>query len=124
MSAIQREFAPKGVAVVGGTIDPTGLAGLQDYVTRFDPEFAIGAMDEKNTAVFGQWGPRRLLVPQLFLIDKNGIVQGQFMGSDTLFDGDKVGNLRAAVNHMIGLGGASKQGAPAANKNPLAAKKK
>ena len=74
---------------------------LKDYVDRFVPEFTIGAMDQNNTVTFGQWGPRRLLVPQLFLIDKTGLIQGQFMGSDTMFEGDKVGNLRAAVSHLI-----------------------
>ena len=116
MSDIQKEYASKSVVVVGGTIDTTGLVGLQDYVQRFQPGFAIGAMDPSNTTVFGQWGPRRLLVPQLFLIDKNGVIQGQFMGSDTMFEGDKQANLRAAINHMMGLGGASKHLTPVVKK--------
>jgi len=106
--------------VVGGTIDPTGLPALQDFVSRFNPQFAIGAMDQNITVTFGQWGPRRLLVPQLFLIDKSGVIQGQFMGSDTLFEGDKVANLRASVNHLIGTGGTTKQ---AALLKPVAKKK-
>ena len=116
MSDIQNEYSAKGVVVVGGTIDTTGVAGLLDFVERFHPMFPIGAMDPNNTAVFGQWGPKRLLVPQLFLIDKAGAVQGQFMGSDSMFEGDKMANLRAAINHMMGLGGPSKQVPPAVKK--------
>ena len=94
---------PKGVEVLAGTIDTTGLAGLRDFVERFKPQFTIGAMDGNSTTAFGQWGPRRLLVPQLFLIDKAGVVQGQFMGTDTIFEDDKVANLRAAVIRMMNL---------------------
>lgn len=101
MSDIQKEYGPKGVAVVGGTIDPSGLVGLQDYVERFRPMFPIGAMDQATINSFGQWGPKRTLVPMLFLIDKNGVVQGQFMGGEPIFEGDKVGNLRTVINHMM-----------------------
>ena len=104
--------------VLGCTIDETGLVGLKTYVENYHPAFPIGALDGPTSSNFGQWGPRRLLVPQVYLIDKASNVVGQFMGSDGLFEGDKMANLRAAINHMMGLDGASKSTA-----TPVAKKK-
>lgn len=106
---------------MGCTIDEIGLVGLKNFVDGYHPEFPIGALDGPTSQSFGQWGPRRLLVPQVYMIDKGTNVTGQFMGSDVLFEGDRVGNLRAAINHMIGVGGPSKQLSPV--KNPVAKKK-
>ena len=105
------------MAVIGGTIDPSGLVGLQDYVERFRPMFPIGAMDQATINSFGQWGPKRTLVPMIFLIDKNGVVQGQFMGGEAIFEGDQAGNLRTVINHMISA-------ASTAGKKPAANSKK
>ena len=94
--------------MLGCTIDESGLIGLKNYVEGYHPAFPMGALDAPTSASFGQWGPRRLLVPQVYLIDKGTNVVAQFMGSDGLFEGDKQANLRAAVNHMLGVGGPSK----------------
>ena len=91
-------------AACGGTVTTTSRG-------RFPPK-----MDLPTSASFGQWGPRIAYVPQIYLVDKNGAVQGQFMGTDSLFVGDQRANLRASINHLIGLGGASKQSPPAAKK--------
>ena len=81
---------------------------LQDFVTRFHPGFLIGAMDPQQVSVFGQYGPQtRTYVPMLFLIDRAGVVQGQFLGSDTLFQGDAIGNLRASLNFLLSKGPAT-----------------
>ena len=96
--------------MLGAVIDgPGAMVGLKDFVDRFTPKFTIGALMDPNTSsTFGQWGPRRLLVPQVYLVDKGGNIVGQFMGSDGIFEGDKIGQLRAAVNHMMGADGSSK----------------
>ena len=95
---------------MGVTIDGAGgLVSLPDFVERFRPAFPIGALLDQNAITnFGQWGPRRPFVPQIYMVDKGGNVTGQFMGTDSLFEGDKQGNLSAAINHMLGLGGATK----------------
>lgn len=108
---MQRDYSKKGLMVVGGTIDPTGLVALEDFVQRFHPAFPIGAIDGNSITIFGQWGPRRTFVPMIYLIDKAGNVQSQYMGSDAqMFEGDQSANLRAALDKLM---------APA----PVAAKK-
>ena len=93
--------------------DPKGIIALGGFVDHYPVHFTIGATDGTKTAEFGQWGPRRLLVPQLFLIDKAGVVQGQFMGADSIFEGDRVGALRAAINKMMGVGTGPSKALPA-----------
>ena len=100
---MQRDYASKGVAVVAGTIDTGGVPALLDFVQRFQPGFAIGAMDPNVIMPFGQWGPRRTFVPMLYLIDKAGNIQSQYMGSDApMFEGDQSANLRGALDKLIG----------------------
>lgn len=125
MSDIQAEYGTKGLTVLGGTIDQTGMAALQEFVQRYHPMFPIGAVAPGLMGVFGQYGPQtRLLVPMVVLVDQAGVIRGQFMGSDSLFEGDKMGNLRAAINHMMGFGGASKPTASTPVKKTSVAVKK
>jgi len=106
--------------VVAATIDKGGLASLRQFVTQFNPRFDIGAMDDNTINDFAQWGPRRTFVPQLFLIDKTGVIRNQAMGTDPMLEEDQLTHLRAAVNELMHL-------TPAAPKAPAAtsaAKKK
>jgi peroxiredoxin len=100
LNDIQREFRSQNVAVVGGTIGPTGMAAHVNFVQRFSPEFPIGAMDQAMLNSFGQWGTERTFMPMVFFIDKAGIVQAQFMGSDPFFN-DQAGSVRAALQRLM-----------------------
>jgi hypothetical protein len=104
---MSKEFASKGVVVVGGTIDQTGTAALEAFVTRFHPEFPIGAMDGNRIPEFGDWGDKRTFVPQLYFIDKTGVIRAQFHGSDPIFEGDQKENLRKMITGMFLSGGAT-----------------
>ena len=91
--------------MLGCTIDyPSGLLALHDYVERFTPQFPIGALDQATVNSFGHW-TRRPYVPQVYLIDKAGVIRGQFMGTDGILEGDQRANLRAAINHLMGVSG-------------------
>jgi peroxiredoxin len=101
LNLIQKEFAPQGVQVVASTIGPAGLASNTEFVERFSPQFPIGAMDQETLNAFGQWGPKRTYMPQVFFLDKAGVIQAQFMGSDGFFEGDTLTNTRDAVKRML-----------------------
>lgn len=102
LNALQSEFRSQGVQVVGGTIGPTGMVGHTEFVERFTPQFPIGAMDQAMVNSFGQYGPQQhTFMPMVFFLDKNGTVQGQFMGSDTFFEGDSLANARASVKRLL-----------------------
>ena len=81
----------------GATIDDSGSLALGQFVGTYHPEFLVGAIDQKQFAQFGDWGMRRSLVPQLYFIDKQGIIKAQFMGTDDLFLGDQTARLRVEV---------------------------
>jgi hypothetical protein len=74
------------------------MIALETFVRMYQPEFPIGAMDGNQVTIFGNYGPQqRAFVPQLFLIDKAGIVRAQFTGADKLFEGDQKANLQAEL---------------------------
>jgi thiol-disulfide isomerase/thioredoxin len=121
LSQIQQEYASKGVQVVGATIDQTGTVALADFVQRFSPGFPIGAMENSQLYTFGQYGMQQhTYMPMVFFIDRAGMVQAQFMGSDSFFaEGDPATNLRSTLNRLMTAGTTS-----SAKKAPSAAAKK
>ena len=94
------------MTVVAGTLDQTGTLALEEFVKRFHPEFLIGAIDGNKIAEFGDWGERKTFVPQLYFIDKTGVIRRQFHGSDPIFAGqlasDQIASLRSEIHSVYG----------------------
>jgi thiol-disulfide isomerase/thioredoxin len=120
LNQIQQEYGRRGVQVVAGTVGQAGTADLADFAQKFSPAFPIGAMDQNGVNSFGEYGmQRRTFYPMAFFIDKTGVVQAQFMGGESLFEGDPLTNVRAVLDRLLAT-----SGQPAAKKAPPAAAKK
>jgi len=120
LNTIQQEYGKKGVQVVAGTIGQAGLADLADFVRKFSPNFPIGAMDQAGVNSFGEYGmQRRTFYPMAFFIDKTGVVQSQYMGGESLFEGDPLVNMRTVLDHLLTPAATTST----AKKAPLAGKK-
>ena len=122
LNQIQQEYGSKGVQVVAGTIGPLGAADLPGFIQGYSPAFPIGAMEQTALNTFGQYGmQQRTYMPMVFFLDKAGVIQAQFMGGESLFEGDTISNVRATLNRIMAPGGGSTS---SAKKVPATAAKK
>lgn len=120
MSAIQKEYAAKGVQIIGGTIDTEGMVPTKAFIARYSPAFPVGESDNLKMMQFAQWSPMtRTFVPYMFFIDRKGQIRAQYMGSDAFFR-EEPANIRKMLDSLVAEGGGS---APASKKAPAAPKK-
>ena len=78
-SGWQREYAPRGLQVVGISLDDSD-APVRKLVARLHPDYPIVMGDAKLGERYGGV----LGLPQTYLIDRNGVVRAQFQGTADL----------------------------------------
>jgi thiol-disulfide isomerase/thioredoxin len=104
INTLQAEFAPKGAIFLGGIFDGTRTLSVADYVKRFKPSFPVGTMEESSLLSFGQYGrDKPSYYPMMFFIDRWGTLRTQYMGSEALFQGDELANIRGEVSRLVAM---------------------
>jgi thiol-disulfide isomerase/thioredoxin len=101
LSAIQKEYAPKGVQILAAAFNDGAQSLLPAFIQQFRPEFPVGWEDRVNTLSFMQISVlNQGYVPKVVFIDRTGIIQKQYEGQDGFFqNADK--NTRAALDDML-----------------------
>jgi len=119
LTAIQKEYGPRGVQVLASAIDDMGKLNVPDFVKRFQPSFPVGfnTQDEadgvlQNPVIY------RLYVPQLLFIDRQGIIRAQHGGDDKFFGDGQDQHIRDEIDALLKESPAAhrKRSAPAALK--------
>jgi peroxiredoxin len=102
LKAIQKDYAARNVQVVECAFDEGVDVSYPMFLKTFEPNFATGYTTEDVVKKYLQWSDRRdgmLMVPYMVFIDSQGIIQGDFSGSDGFFsDADK--RIRAELDKM------------------------
>ena len=111
LSAIQKEYAPKGVQILAAAFNDGAQALLPAFVAQFQPAFPVGWQDRVSALSFMQISIlNQGYVPKVVFIDRAGVIQKQFEGQDPFFqDPDK--NTRAALDEMLKAPVAQRKGA-------------
>ncbi len=101
LNEVQREYAAKGVQVVGAAVDPAALNGIGPFLDRYQPRFPIGLLSEEETKKLADFNASdRPYVPILIFVDKGGTVQQQFFGNSPFMqDANKA--IRALLDNML-----------------------
>ena len=101
LSTIQKEYAPRGVQVLGAAFNDGAQALLPAFLAQFHPTFPMGWEDRVSALSFMQISIlNQGYVPKIVFIDRAGTIQKQFEGSDGFFqDPDK--NTRAALDELL-----------------------
>ena len=126
LEKLYKELAPRGVQVVGVAINPppAGTTPGQQaagYVKMLGLTFPVGFTTHEMAADFLQHPMMlRMMMPQLVLIDRKGVIQAQHAGDDPFFDQTKEeANIREAIDKVLKEGAAAKP----AGKSAVARKK-
>ncbi len=102
LTKLQNEWGPKGLQCIGVAIDAMPKLLLPGFIAETGVSYPVG-YSEYNTAVDFLQHPvmMRMLVPQVLIIDRKGIIRSHRGGEDDEFfkDEDKV--LRTVIEPLL-----------------------
>ena len=103
LNEIQRDYASKGVVVLGSLFNPEAEASLPGFIQQFKPEFPLGWSTKE---IVHEWMGISLMkimyVPVVAIIDKKGTILEQHTGDDTPFMNDPKQSVRARLDALLG----------------------
>lgn len=101
MQKMVDEYGPKGVAAMGGAVNDGARADLIRFQLNSGAKFPIGVSD-REFAYDQMIQPEKppVYFPQLFVVDRKGMIRAHYHGSDEFFL-DEEKNLRAIVEKLL-----------------------
>lgn len=107
LGAIQRDYAAKGVEILGAVFNPPGPGspGAKATVDMFVSMYSrnaipVGWSDERPVLDFLKHPDPHYYVPIMVFIDRQGMIQAQYIGDNDFFrDQDK--NIRAELDKLL-----------------------
>ncbi len=109
LNGIVRDYAARGVVVLGCAFNDGAQAGLADFQQHFGPAFPLGWNTRAAVLSYLQYNlldPRPLYVPHMVFIDRRGAIQADYPGEDVFFR-DANANIRAELDKLLRGGGSS-----------------
>jgi len=101
MEKLNKEFAAKGVQMLGIAINEGADRLIQQYVNEVGSTYPVGYVDARTALDFLQHPVMlRMSVPQLVFIDRNGMVRAQYPGTDAFFN-DEEKNMRQMLQGLL-----------------------
>lgn len=100
LSRLTAEFPAKDLQIVGVAINDD--ANVQDFISRFNVKFPVGKGNRDQALGFMQHSlMRSFYFPGLVFIDRNGMIQAQYMGNDAFVQTGQEANIRAQLKKML-----------------------
>jgi thiol-disulfide isomerase/thioredoxin len=101
LSAIQKDYADRGLQIIGSFFNDNASQLIPGFVTQFQPAFPVGYASRDQVNDYLQHAPGKpTYVPELVFIDRNRQIRAQYTGNDDfLKDQDK--NIRAFVETLL-----------------------
>lgn len=99
---LQKEYEPRGFQVLATAIEDMAVRAVPDFIRRYNPPFPVGYNDRNQVTDYLQVPmASRLLMPQLVLVDRHGVIRGQFTGDDEIFNDDVKGKLAKRIEALL-----------------------
>jgi peroxiredoxin len=112
LSGVQKEYADRGVQVLGATFDPTARANVAKFNQVFGVTYPCGYSTESVVKQFlGLSKDEPYFVPALVFIDKTGTIRSQYIGDET-FLGNQEANIRAEIDKLLKGASSSSKATP------------
>lgn len=115
LSGIQRDFKSRGVQVIQVVFNDTDTPDvLREFVAKYQPPHPVGIVDG---AYFVKWSgvtpEMRPTVPMVYIIDRQGVIQAEYMGASPMME-EKYQNENLRAKLMQYLSAAPGAGTPKA----------
>ena len=123
LQALQTEFGPKGLQVVGVAIDDQYGNRVGPFKQEQGVTFPVGFIRNKDSAYgFLEYSVMKaMLMPQLVIIDRSGVIQRQISGEEPILGENSAVQLRAIIEKMLGPAAASKTAPKTTSAKPATA---
>jgi peroxiredoxin len=103
ISAISREYAPKGVQVLECAFNDGAKDKLAEFVRNYNPSFPVGYSSRAAVMIYLQYGvmdQRPLYVPHLVFLDRRGVIRLDVPGEDAFMENANA-NIRAELDKLL-----------------------
>jgi peroxiredoxin len=101
LTQVQKEYAAKGVQVVGAVFDQGAASRAVAFSTKLGLNFPVGFSDSRSVLDFLQIPvDDPYFVPILVFIDKRGMIRSQYIGDETFLSHQEV-NIRAEIDKFL-----------------------
>ncbi len=118
MQKLYKELGPQGFQPVGIAINDMANMLINDYSKQFSLTYPIGYANRDVATQFLQHPiMMSMLMPQLVVIDRKGVIRHQFPGGDKFFENEEK-NLRDVLLPLLKGGAAAPTPTSAAPKKP------
>jgi peroxiredoxin len=106
MQKLYKELGPQGFQPIGIAINDMANMLINDYAKQFSLTYPIGYANRDVATQFLQHPiMMSMLMPQLVVIDRKGVIRHQFPGGDKFFENEEK-NLRDVLLPLLKAGGA------------------
>lgn len=101
LTQIQKEYAAKGVQVVGVLFDNDDTHRVADFRKTYAPNFPVGVSDTRTVLEYLQHPLNEpYFVPDLVFIDKRFSIRSQYIGDEKFLDKQEI-NIPAEIDKML-----------------------
>ncbi len=118
LDRLYKEYGSRGFQPIGVAFNDMAMMLVPDYVKNLGLTFPVGVGVRESVLDFLQHSPiMRMLVPQLVIVDRKGIIRAQY-GAEHPFFLDKEKNMRTLIEALLAEpGGSQTRKAPAVVKS-------
>ena len=101
LTAIDKEYAAKGVQIVGCAMNDDAPQMLPAFIQQFGPSFPVGYCNRDEVMKYLQYSVLSpFYVPHMVFLDRRGVVRADYKGeSDFMTDPEK--NIRSQLNDLL-----------------------
>jgi peroxiredoxin len=101
LTKLQNEWGPRGLQCIGVAIDVAPKLNLPGFVAETAASYPVGYCEYNTTVAFLQPDKPRMLVPQVMIIDRKGIIRAHRGGEDDEFFKDEEKVLRTIIEPLL-----------------------
>ena len=101
LSRLQPEYASRGLQVLGLAINQGAGPQLPEFTSKYATSFPVGVYSQDKAFGFLQHSMmKRVLMPQIAFVDRNGNVREQHGGEEPFFNNEEK-NLRTSIEKLL-----------------------
>lgn len=100
---LAKEYSARPVQFLVCAFNEDAIMTMPEFLERYQPPFPVGYSSRAAVLAFLQRtiiDPRPVYVPYLVMIDRAGMIRGEFGGRSDLFR-DPMANLRTELNRLL-----------------------
>ena len=102
MNKVYRDFGARGLQPLSVAINDMANMFVAEFAKQYGLNFPVGYVHRDSASEFLQHSRMKsMMMPQLVIIDRKGVIRAQYPGDDKFFTGNDEQNLREALEPLL-----------------------